>query len=64
MPGTRYVSVRKRGTRKDGRNYVTTCHICPGARGDVSGVGGVSREEAVRLSDRHIGEVHGGRRTI
>ncbi len=64
MAGVRFMSVRKRGTRKDGWNWVTVCRICPGSRGDVSGVGGVTRETAVRLKDKHIAEVHGGKRTI
>jgi len=60
----RIVLVRKRGTRKDGRNYVTTCTICPGVRSDVSGVAGVSAERARELADLHVNTVHGGRKTI
>lgn len=58
------VLVRKRGTRKDGRNYVATCTICSGARSDVSYVLGVDRAEAQRLADKHCVEVHAGHKTI
>ncbi len=58
------VLVRKRGSRKDGRNYVTTCTICSGSRRDVSGVGGVSEEHARHLKEKHLTEIHDGRRTI
>lgn len=60
----RIVLVRKRGARKNGRNYVTTCTICPGAARDVSGVLGVSKEEAQALADRHVMDAHGGRKTL
>lgn len=60
----RIVLVRKRGSRKDGCNYVTTCTICPGSRADVSGVGGVSKERAQDLKASHENAVHGGRKTI
>lgn len=57
------VLVRKRGTRKDGCNYVTTCVLCSGARGDVSGVGGVSKARALELKETHLATVHAGKRT-
>lgn len=60
----RIVLVRKRGARKDGCNYVTTCTICNGSRADVSGVGGVSKERATELKAQHEINVHGGRKTI
>lgn len=60
----RLVLVRKRGTRKDGCNYVTTCTVCPGSKADVSGVGGVSRERAMQLKAQHENDVHAGRKTI
>lgn len=56
---TKIVLVRKRGTRKDGRNYHATCTICFGPRSDVNGVRGVSKEEAERLALKHVKEVHG-----
>ncbi len=58
------VLVRKRGTRKDGRNYVTTCTVCNGAARDVSGVGGVSKEAADAYKESHIRTVHYGKRSI
>jgi hypothetical protein len=60
----RLVLVRKRGTRKDGCNCVTTCTVCPGSKADVSGVGGVSRERALELKAQHEAAFHGGRKTI
>lgn len=60
----RIVLVRKRGTRKDGCNYVTTCTICNGSRADVSGVSGVSKERASQLKALHEDGVHDGRKTI
>lgn len=53
------VLVRKRGTRKDGRNYHATCTICWGARADVNGVLGLSKEGAEELALKHVKEVHG-----
>ncbi len=58
------VLVRKRGTRKDSQNYVTTCTICRGSKADVSGVSGVSKERAIQLKDKHINEAHAGQRSI
>jgi len=46
------VLVRRRGTRKDGRNYVATCTICNGANRDISGVMGVSKEQALEMADK------------
>lgn len=62
--GVRYVSVRKRGARMDGWNYVTTCHVCSGSKGDVSGVSGVTKERADELREIHIRDVHHGQRTL
>jgi len=64
MRALKLVLVRKRGTRKDGRNYVATCTVCSGARADVSGVLGVSKERADELAAKHVTDVHGGRSTV
>lgn len=61
---TRIVLVRKRGTRKDGQNYVTTCTVCWGAQADVSGVGGVTRERALELKVSHENDKHAGHKTL
>lgn len=58
------VLVRKRGTRKDGRNYVATCTICRGSKSDVSGVSGVSKDRAEELAINHCDSVHYGQRSI
>ena len=58
------VLVRKRGTRKDGWNYHATCTICWGSKADINGVGGVLKERAQQLADKHCNEVHGGQTKI
>lgn len=58
------VMVRKRGTRKDGWNYVAQCTICSGSHQDVSGISGVTKERAQELAIKHCNEFHNGRRTI
>ncbi len=58
------VLVRKRGTRKDGRNYHATCTICFGSKQDINGVGGVSKDEAQRLAIKHCDVFHQGKRTV
>jgi hypothetical protein len=58
------VLVRKRGTRKDGRNYHATCTVCSGSKADINGVGGVLKEEAQRLAVKHCNDFHQGMATI
>jgi hypothetical protein len=58
------VLVRKRGARKDGWNYHATCTICRGSKADINGVGGVLKERAQELADKHCNDVHQGRKTI